>query len=191
MQCFIILISVILSLTAWGQAPRHKVAVIFSYPKGEWYNGIQRGLTETLTSFAKDRFEIHDYLYDYETLKSKSKNIQELEVNRIVKSISELKADYVVINDDEAVEKFIDKFPAIPSVVLNGINQEPVNSSWSKNRDISKFCGIIEHYPIEESLKMISLIDQPGVFIPLPRLDLHGKLLPVRSTGFWNRSLVS
>ena len=33
--------------------------------------------------------------------------------------------------------------------------------------------------------------DQPGVFIPLPRLDLHGKLLPVRSTGFWNRSLVS
>lgn len=29
-------------------------------------------------------------------------------------------------------------------------------------------------------------IDQPGVFIPLPRLALHGKLLPIWGTGFWN-----
>lgn len=34
-------------------------------------------------------------------------------------------------------------------------------------------------------------IDQPGVSIPLPRLDLHGKLLPIRSTSFWNRGPVS
>ena len=34
-------------------------------------------------------------------------------------------------------------------------------------------------------------VDQPGVFIPLPRLVLHGKLLPIWSTGFWNGGLVS
>lgn len=158
MQILIAAFSVIFSLTAWCETPKRKVAVIYSYPKGEWYNGIQRGLTEILTSFEKNRFEVHDFLYDYETLKLKPKNIQEEEIDRIVKLVSALKTDYIVINDDEAVEKFIDKFPAGQSVILNAINQEPLKSSWVKGRDIGRFCGVIEHYPIAESLKMISLM---------------------------------
>lgn len=158
MQIFIVLISVILCFSARGDVTKRKIVTIYSYPKGEWYNGIQSGLVKTLTSYKRDYFEVHDFLYDYENFKLKSPNVQKQEVDRIISSIKSINADYIVINDDEAVEKFIDKFPTTSSVILNGINQEPLLSTWGKGRDISKFCGIIEHYPIGESLKMISLM---------------------------------
>lgn len=158
MQIFIVVFSLIFSLTALGDSTKRKVAVIYSYPKGEWYEGIQRGLKEILTSFEKNHYEVHDFLYDYEVFKLKPQNVQKAEVAKIVKLVSDLRADYIIINDDEAVEKFINQFPANKPLILNAINQEPLQSSWSKGHDMQKFCGVIEHYPIEESMKMISLM---------------------------------
>ena len=58
-------------------------------------------------------------------------------------------------------------------------------------QESDELTGILSSKKAKRFIELLVKGDQPGVFIPLPRLDLHGKLLPVRSTGFWNRSLVS
>ncbi len=153
-----VLISCFLSFASLADIPKKKIAVLYSYPKGEWYYGIQRGVQETLGKYAQDRYTFFDYLYDYEGLKFKSKKTQSAEIERIVNEVLKVDPDYIVINDDEAVDKFIDKFPKTKPVILNAINQQPAHSEWAKGRDTSHFCGIVEHYPIEESLKMVSLM---------------------------------
>ncbi|MBY0517503.1 MAG: hypothetical protein K2P81_11370 [Bacteriovoracaceae bacterium] len=158
LRLFIVLISGFLSFASLAEIPTKKIVVLYSYPKGEWYYGIQRGIQDTLGKYAQDRYKFFDYLYDYEGLKFKSKKAQSDEIERIVKEVLKIDPDYIVINDDEAVEKFIDKFPKTKSVILNAINQQPVTSLWAKGRDITQFCGVVEHYPIEESLRMISLM---------------------------------
>lgn len=158
LKLFIVLISGFLSFEALARVHKRNVAVIYSYPKGEWFNGIHRGLNETLNKYASGRFQIFDFLYDYEGLKFKSKEMQLKEVERIRAAIASIDPAFIIINDDEAVEKFIGKFPKEKPVILNAINQDPKSSAWAKGVDLSRYCGIIEHYPIEESLKMISLM---------------------------------
>lgn len=154
----IVVISGFLSLGVFAQASKRNIAVIYSYPKGEWFNGIRRGMSETLNKYSEGRFQLHDFLYDYEGLKFRPKKVQLEEVEKIRLAVMKLNPAFIVINDDEAVEKLIDKFPKEIPIILNAINQVPEKSSWSRGVDLSRYCGIIEHYPIEESLRMISLM---------------------------------
>lgn len=158
LKLFIVVISGFLSFESSAQVQKRNVAVIYSYPRGEWFNGIHNGLNDTLNKYAKGRYQVFDFLYDYEGLKFKPKEAQLSEVEKIRTAINKIDPAFIVINDDEAVEKFIGKFPKEKPVILNAINQSPKLASWSSGVDLSRYCGIIEHYPIEESLKMISLM---------------------------------
>lgn len=147
------------SVTAWGVNTSRKVAIIHSYPKGEWYHGIDKGIAETLKKF-KDHYETVSFIYDYEVLKFKSVGEQEKAINGIVSEVTKIHPEFIVINDDEAASKFINRFPPNSKIILNGINQFPGEAIWAKGKDLEKYCGVVEQYPIEKSLKMISLMSK-------------------------------
>lgn len=158
LKLFLIVITCFLSFGSSAQVQKRNVVVIYSYPKGEWFNGIQSGLNDTLNKYAQGRYQIFDFLYDYEGLKFKNSEARLKEVERIRTAVTNIDPAFIVINDDEAVEMFIGKFPKEKPVILNAVNQEPKLSPWARGVDLSRYCGVIEHYPIEESLKMISLM---------------------------------
>ena len=131
------------------------IVVIHSYPMGEWQKGISKGLESTLGS-SNRKFKFTHILYDYEKLKFKGHNDQEKRVLEIIGQISKVSPDYIVINDDEAIEKILPKLTSVKNVILNGVNDAPKNTGWGKANDLSLRCGVIEHYPVTQSLKMIS-----------------------------------
>ena len=85
---------------------------------------------------------------------------QEKTINNILREIAKIKPAYIVVNDDEAVSKFIDRFPSNQNVILNGINQIPTEAAWARGKITENFCGVVEQYPIEQSMKMISLMSK-------------------------------
>lgn len=154
-----VFLSCLISLSALGASVSRKVVIIHSYPKGEWYFGIEKGISETLKKF-KDQYEVISFVYDYEVLKFKSEVEQQTAISKILKEIAFLNPAYIIINDDEAVNKFVDRFPRGQNVIFNGINQFPAEARWAKDRDIKRYCGVVEQYPIEQSMKMISLMSK-------------------------------
>lgn len=152
-----VFLSFLFSVTAYGANTSRKVAIIHSYPKGEWYHGIEKGIAETLKKF-RDHYEMVSFIYDYEVLKFKTVSEQDKAINEILAEVAKIKPEFIVINDDEAASKFIDKFPADSKVILNGINQFPDEAIWAKGKQMERYCGVVEQYPIEKSLKMISLM---------------------------------
>ena len=157
-KVFLVFLSCLYSLSVFGATSR-KVVIIHSYPKGEWYFGIEKGITETLNKF-KGNYEVINYLYDYEVLKFKAVAEQERAIDKILKEIAKVKPEYIVVNDDEATSKFIDRFPLDQKIILNGINQFPDEAAWAKGKAMKSYCGVVEQYPIEKSLKMISLMSK-------------------------------
>lgn len=156
MKTFFALLLLTLTFLAQGKETKN-IVVIHSYPAGEWQNGISKGLESTLRS-SSHHFKFEHMLYDYEKLKFKGLKEQEERVLQILREISRISPDYIVINDDEAIAKVLPKLKTHAHVILNGVNDDPENTSWGKANDLSHRCGVIEHYPLSQSLKMISLM---------------------------------
>jgi ABC-type uncharacterized transport system substrate-binding protein len=154
-KIFILLFFAIFPLISQAIGNLNEIVVIHSYPPGEWQKGISKGIESSLNSTSR-KFKFRHILYDYETLKFKKNQEQEKRVSEIIKQILDISPSYVVINDDEAIEKILPKLRSFRNVILNGINDIPQNTIWGKANDLSQRCGVIEHYPVTQSLRMIS-----------------------------------
>lgn len=155
MKLSLLCLFILTSFAAQSAVLQKLIIVIHSYPMGEWQKGITKGLEENLKS-AKIKYKFTHILYDYETLKFKDKQIQDQRIQEITDQIKSVSPDYIVINDDEAIEKLLPKLSASKNIILNGINDLPENTNWGKAIDLSSRCGVIEYYPVTQSLKMIS-----------------------------------
>jgi hypothetical protein len=135
-----------------------QVVFIHSYPPGVWYNGMTKGASDVFSK--SNKFKIKNLLYDYESLRFKSNNEQNAAAIAVAKQANSSSAKYIVINDDEAIEKVYEYLDKNKTILLNGLNQhfkyDPVYSKMNLN----KHCGIIEHYPVKRSLDMISLMSK-------------------------------
>ena len=153
---FFVLLFFTVIISAYSKESKH-VFVVHSYPQGEWHNGIKKGLKETLSK-SKVTFTLEHHLYDYEVLKFKSAKEQRQRVLEIKALISKTNPDYIVLNDDEAIEKLLPELKGFKNLVLNGVNDSSIKSKWGKGINVRNYCGIIEFYPITQSLKMISMM---------------------------------
>ncbi|MBL7665685.1 MAG: hypothetical protein JNM93_11180 [Bacteriovoracaceae bacterium] len=133
------------------------VVLIQSYPDGVWTKGIVNGATETLQKFSSN-FNIINYVYDSEILRHKDFKEQEKVVTEILNKIKQVNPSYIILNDDEAVEKFINKLDPKLNIIINGINDVPENIPGVKKEKLNSLCGIIEDFPIEQSIRMITLM---------------------------------
>jgi ABC-type uncharacterized transport system substrate-binding protein len=156
MKVILILITLLAPDLCLSLEQINKIVVIHSYPEGgEWNKGLTKGIEDTLSN-NKKKFDFTHILYDYETLKFKTSDDQNKRINEIISQINTTAPTYVVINDDEAIEKILPKLSSHKNIILNGINDVPIKTDWGKHNDISTRCGIIEHYPVTQTLKMIS-----------------------------------
>jgi ABC-type uncharacterized transport system substrate-binding protein len=155
MKLIIALITFIFWVSCFSMEQTDTIVVIHSYPDGEWKKGVTKGIEDTLKA-GKRKFNFEHILYDYETLKFQKKEIQNRRINEIISQISKTSPSYIVLNDDEAIEKILPKLSSYKNVILNGINDVPSNTVWGKENDLTNRCGVIEHYPVTQTLKMIS-----------------------------------
>lgn len=135
-------------------AREKRVFVIFSYPTGQWNNGIQEGLTNGLIE--RDiKHDIGSYVYHYEFFKGKSRGAVDKEIDVILGKLRVYKPDFIVVSDDEAAEKVVPRLYALNiPVIFTGINKAVKDLSWLQKGN--KITGILERYPIEKSLKLLS-----------------------------------
>ena len=160
-MCAVIAVSMFgwLSLPARA-APQHagvrqqKLFVIFSYPLGQWSEGIVSGLTQQLQRMEVP-FELKQYVYDSPFFMQKPENERAAEAERIVRKAQDYHPDFIVVSDDEAADALMPRLKAlnIPLLFI-GINKDERDIAWLERG--RKLTGVFERYPAQASLKLLS-----------------------------------
>ncbi len=181
--------------------PKVKIAIIHSYPVGEWYYGINNGLKSKLKEFNVDS-SLSLLSYDYESLKNKTNVERKKAVNEILASLTKEKLDFVVICDDEAALQMgslvIEKLKK--KVIFVGINHTPY-TNWMSTIDKSLFSVVHEKYPIDKSvdmlkklmpnLKTISILSSAGytsILVSKQARESHAKIKKLKLRRVLNSS---
>jgi len=147
-------------LPSRAQAPqpagikRQRIFVIFSYPLGQWSEGIASGLSRQLGVMGVP-FELKQYVYDSPFFTQKPENERMAEVERIVQKAQNYHPDFIVVSDDEAADAMMPRLKGfkIPLLFV-GINKDEQDIAWlERGRELT---GVFERYPAEASLKLLS-----------------------------------
>lgn len=155
-----------------------KALIFHSYQPQERSDLINRGLQETLEKYDKKKFVFQVVNMDYDSLghmfaiyepgnwkKYQSRLKQERE--RLLREMSRFQPDLVVICDDEVAHltaENINKL-GIPLFFL-GINESIAKASWYKKSNQNIISGLLESFPIKESINMFRKI------VPVNRVSL-------------------
>lgn len=142
---------------------KYNIALIHSYQKGLWTNEALKGVKEGFHHYEINS-NVIEYEYDYVSVGTNAKKKKE-SMDKIIKSIIKLKANFIIIFDDEASDALVSKLiPLNIPIVLTGINQNEDNISWLDELKKSTLMSsiILERYPFEQSLKMLKEI-KPSV----------------------------
>src|SRR3989339_2055421 len=156
----IIVVALGLFLYPKGQAAepnnvrQQKFFVIFSYPLGQWSEGIVTGLSRYLQKTSVP-FELKQYVYDSPLYAEKPAEEIKAEVEKILKLAHDYKPDFIIVCDDEGADLLI---PALKTqktpLLFAGINKEKQDLPWLAGD--AELTGVFERYPIEVSLKLLT-----------------------------------
>ncbi len=128
------------------------IAVIYSYPPGEWFHGIQ----ETLKKSSADlglAVDFEPIIFHAEYWSRRPERETEKEKERILGMLRKQKPKAVVICDDEAADIFVVAIRdlKIPTFLL-GVNRELADIPWWNSvKDSSAI--VLERYPVEQLLQ--------------------------------------
>lgn len=133
--------------SSWAASDNARIAVIHSYPPGEWFHSIQ----ETLESTARARslgLHFEPIVFHAEYWLRRPPEELGRERDRILTKISETGAEAVVICDDEAADVFAREVhrKGLPAF-LTGINREASELPWWPTIQ-SRAAIVFERYPV-------------------------------------------
>jgi ABC-type uncharacterized transport system substrate-binding protein len=132
-----------------------RIFIIFSYPIGQWTDGITEGLTNGLKN-RNIKHKIRPYVYHYDFFENKPKAEIDVEINKIVATVKGVNPDYIVVCDDEAADALITKlYPLNIPIIFTGVNKEKKSLVYLKG-EREKITGVFESYPIKKSLKLLA-----------------------------------
>jgi len=145
--------AIALSLPGSEGQRQQKIFIAFSYPLGQWSDGIISGLTERL-SRASIQFDIKQTIFDSPRLALLPEAETKNEIERLVKSASNYKPDFIILCDDEGADLLAPhmKKLGIP-LLFAGINKEEKDIPWLEKG--AEMTGVFERYPISPSLKLL------------------------------------
>lgn len=133
---------------------QQQLFVIFSYPLGQWSDGIIAGLSQNLEKMSIP-FELKFYVYDSPYYTQKTEKERDVEIENILKRVQDYKPDFIIVCDDEGADVLIPSLKALEIPILfAGINKEEADIRWLKRN--AQLTGVFERYPIEASLKLLS-----------------------------------
>lgn len=136
-----------------NQRPQ-KIFIVFSYPPGQWSEGILSGLSGRLGRIGI-RFELKQAVYDSPYFSQRPVEETKAEVVKLVKEAVDYKPDFIVLCDDEGADALAPemKKTGIP-LLFAGINKEEKNLPWLEKG--AELTGVFERYPVEASLKLLT-----------------------------------
>jgi len=136
------------------EAPQQKLFIVFSYPPGQWSDGILAGLSNRLARSGL-RYVLKQDIYDSPRFSLLSSTETAAEADRIVKAAAAYKPNFVILCDDEGADALAPgmKKLGIP-LLFAGINKNENNVAWLEKE--ANLTGVFERYPVEPSLKLLS-----------------------------------
>ncbi|HNT97307.1 MAG TPA: ABC transporter substrate binding protein [Elusimicrobiales bacterium] len=144
----------LLSQARAAEAPQQKLFIVFSYPAGQWSEGILTGLSTRLAR-SGIRYTLKHDIYDSPRFSPATSTEAVAEAVRIVKAAAEYRPDFVILCDDEGADALAPgmKKLGIP-LLFAGINKDEKDVAWLEKG--INLTGVFERYPIEPSLKLLS-----------------------------------
>jgi len=143
-----------LSAPASEAQPKQKIFIVFSYPLGQWSEGIVSGLSGQLSKSGM-RFDLKQAVYDSPYYSRRATEEVKAEVERLVKEAGEYKPGFIVLCDDEGADALAQEMKKLGTPLLfAGINKEEKDVLWLEKG--AELTGVFERYPVEPSLKLLA-----------------------------------
>ena len=137
-----------------GVSKPQKLFIIFSYPLGQWSEGIVAGLSQQLQKVGIP-FDLKQYAYDSPYYARRTEVERTAEAGRISAKARDYRPDFIIVCDDEAADVLMPKLKALKVPLLFvGINKDEAEIPWIE-RGIA-MTGVFERYPAQASLKLLS-----------------------------------
>lgn len=133
---------------------QQKISIVFSYPPGQWSEGIVSGLSGRLARSGM-RFELRQAVYDSPYYSQRAEAEIKAEVARLLKVVGDYKPDFIVLCDDEGADALAPEMKKLGIPLLfAGINKEEKDVLWLEKG--AELTGVFERYPVEASLKLLA-----------------------------------
>ncbi len=132
-----------------------EIAILHSYPEGEWYYGINSSLSKVL----KDKgikFNLSPLVFHSEFWKDRESERLVAEKNRILKFLKEKNPDIILMCDDEISDFIAQDIAALDKpVIFTGLNRRTAQIPWLKSFGKNQAAGTLEIYDTEASVKLL------------------------------------
>lgn len=132
----------------------HKIFILFSYPYGQWSEGIVSGLSGRLARTGT-RFELKQAVYDSPAFSLRPEAEIKTETEKLLKAAKDYKPDFIVLCDDEGADVLAPEMKKLGIPLLfAGINKDEKDVHWLEKG--TELTGVFERYPVEPSLKLLA-----------------------------------
>ncbi|MBI4670032.1 MAG: hypothetical protein HY747_12785 [Elusimicrobia bacterium] len=131
-----------------------RLFVVFSYPPGQWSEGIVSGLSQQLQKTGVP-FELKQYAYDSPYYAQRTQTERDAEAEKISAKVREYQPDFLIVCDDEGADALMPQLKTLKIPLLFvGINKDEADVRWLDHS--IEMTGVFERYPAQASLKLLS-----------------------------------
>ncbi len=132
-----------------------EIAILHSYPEGEWYHGINASLSKVLQDKGI-KFNLLPLVFHSEFWRDRESERRVAEKNRILQFLKDKNPDIILMCDDEISDFVAQDIAALDKpVIFTGLNRRAEQIPWLKSFGKKQAAGTLEIYDTEASVKLL------------------------------------